>query len=874
MALSSDQQLDINEIRRYPLGSFERQNRESNYLRKYGETYIQTVAREDVTQAANIQAISAIYTDPVPLNLGSAVFNVQEATRATTNMGDNILNGPITFSNTPRPSTTTTSRNADLIGGSSVITGAPTIIPRLTEVPNTPVLPIAPTVTINNDPICDYRYSFGCPEFSRIPNEMGCRILIPIYRTCYTVSNVLSASLTNRSSFALKPELYGYFDITQLAGQTINETTNEPGGVRRKIGIQLTPDSLRNALQGQNNASLVSLKRAKVYRPSTAGGQTVYTTNPNETESPLDVVFRNLEVPGVSQNNASVSSSTGAPPIGLLSSVVDDLIRRCDFRNQPAYCITTNTFTPVTPPPPPQPVGPFEGDGPIPTGKRTIIGDRARRVYEPEDPSTRQKHPSKPCVSAIPVPFQEFQDIAVEFGIPLYGNANRSGTPISYKGITTVTESRLIRSDVEYRKELPDTENCFYREIIKEYMEDDPNDKCFGIIKKDVTRVYENGRTELYLQGAFVSYYRKQDADCSPETVKIYHPLNLGKDLITGKTRAKTKGLFDGSQTLECHHTSSTQPTASKTHYYEVTDCDSCGKTPYFAVAYGHNQGSGSTWAEGELFDTATRAVYSQYRLIALEMPEKEFTFYTNGVPTSSKDAYIINFSRVGMSDRIDPGNWELPLAELRGKAYANNVFTGSNVAVSSSNKVLTFIDDSDDRSDTISCTHDPYVSYDIISGSLDNGAYATSSRHTYGIMYPNLGIMVLDPYKLNTELGFNTVTGSNIAGDNSFKIFTSISGSGVLGSYMKARNVHYKTTNHYFVRIAAPFANYSNNPTWVSGSNGQLFHPCFEQNPQTYITTVGLYDDFNQLLAVAKLSKPINKSFDNDVLIKIRLNW
>jgi hypothetical protein len=90
----------------------------------------------------------------------------------------------------------------------------------------------------------------------------------------------------------------------------------------------------------------------------------------------------------------------------------------------------------------------------------------------------------------------------------------------------------------------------------------------------------------------------------------------------------------------------------------------------------------------------------------------------------------------------------------------------------------------------------------------------------------------------------------------------------------MKARNLNYKTTNHYFVRVAAPFANYSNNPTYVSGSDGLFFHPCFDKNPQTYITSVGLYNDFNELLAVAKLSKPINKSFDNDVLIKIRLNW
>ena len=41
-----------------------------------------------------------------------------------------------------------------------------------------------------------------------------------------------------------------------------------------------------------------------------------------------------------------------------------------------------------------------------------------------------------------------------------------------------------------------------------------------------------------------------------------------------------------------------------------------------------------------------------------------------------------------------------------------------------------------------------------------------------------------------------------------------------------------------------------------------------------TYITTVGLYNSKRELIAVAKLSRPIKKSKENDVLIKIRLNW
>jgi hypothetical protein len=412
---------------------------------------------------------------------------------------------------------------------------------------------------------------------------------------------------------------------------------------------------------------------------------------------------------------------------------------------------------------------------------------------------------------------------------------------------------------------------------------DEPNYPNIGPNSKKSTAIYN-----LPGQPGIRLVSKIQRADCNEEAIKVYHPLILGKDVISGKVKSITKGLFNLSQSLDCYYTSSTQNSSSKSHYYEITDCDTCGKTPYFAVAYGNQLGSGSLYSQGDLFDTTTKAVYSQYRLIALEAPERFFKFYTNGQTNpNTKDVYVINYYRNGLSDRIDPGNFEINLAELRGGSYGNNFFTGSNVAVSSSNKVISLIDNSMDRDDTYACSEDPYTSYDLVSGSLNNGIHNSGTGSvatnpditTYGTVYPNLGIIVLDPHKLNTQLGFNTVTGSNISGDNAFKLHTAISGAASLGYPMKARNVKYKTTNHYFVRVASPFANYSNNPTFVTGSsltedNGKFAHKCFEKEPQTYITTIGLYNNNKDLLAVAKLSKPVKKTSDNDVLIKIRLNW
>ena len=44
--------------------------------------------------------------------------------------------------------------------------------------------------------------------------------------------------------------------------------------------------------------------------------------------------------------------------------------------------------------------------------------------------------------------------------------------------------------------------------------------------------------------------------------------------------------------------------------------------------------------------------------------------------------------------------------------------------------------------------------------------------------------------------------------------------------------------------------------------------------NPQTYVTTVGMYNDNNELLAVAKLSKPLTKDFTKEALIRIKLDY
>jgi hypothetical protein len=133
----------------------------------------------------------------------------------------------------------------------------------------------------------------------------------------------------------------------------------------------------------------------------------------------------------------------------------------------------------------------------------------------------------------------------------------------------------------------------------------------------------------------------------------------------------------------------------------------------------------------------------------------------------------------------------------------------------------------------------------------------------------------------LDQQLRFQTNTGSSSEGNNHFALFHSISGSaGVPNPATSdpygflARNSEKVTSTHYFVRVKNAEYNFSNNPSYVTGSVGQIAQSTFISDPKTYITTIGLYNDSQQLLAVAKLSKPLLKSFQREALIRVKLDY
>jgi hypothetical protein len=353
---------------------------------------------------------------------------------------------------------------------------------------------------------------------------------------------------------------------------------------------------------------------------------------------------------------------------------------------------------------------------------------------------------------------------------------------------------------------------------------------------------------------------------------RVFTRFDVASDVIENQKTYVTTGLFSGNlASLSAMYTGSLQSSGSKQYYYEVYNGTSSTSEAQFSVAYGHKYGSGSS-AAGTLNDSPTKAIYSQYKLLLLEPGDTTFTFADGN---TSLEIYAINFNRARIKDKLDPGNWQLSLGQLSGSSVANNVHTGSNVKLANNPGVISLIDDSG-QSQAVNLTSSGRV-FNVVSGSISGGVFNASAPKYYGLVYPDMGIIILNGDSLDASASFNSVTGSNIAGDNAWKLYTSISGAMSISpsnNAFQARNEETITSTHYFVRIKNGEYNFSNNPSFTTGSVGEFAQPTFIGDPKTYITTIGMYNDRQELLAVAKLSQPVQKSFSNESLIKVKLDF
>ena len=339
-------------------------------------------------------------------------------------------------------------------------------------------------------------------------------------------------------------------------------------------------------------------------------------------------------------------------------------------------------------------------------------------------------------------------------------------------------------------------------------------------------------------------------------------------DAITSVQRELvTAPLWSNSNaTLMQVYTSSEQPSSQKEYYYDVYNSQSnaIGSEVQFAVTFGDLIGSGSsTGSIGQnLYHYPTKAIYTQYRQLLLTNGQNLFTFKND---ETSEYVYIININRDRFRDRMDTNTWQLNLAKL----------DANGKHPTSSSEIINLIDDS--TRSTLEYAQQGGRVFNIRSGSLANGIY-TPDTTAWGLFYPDNGMIVLNGKALDVSASFVTrrspVTAS---GDSSaLKLFTSISGALAISSSFafQSRTSEVINSRYYFVRMLNDEFNYTNNNSFFTGSLNIIKNTSMYDDPQVYVTTVGMYDNDLNLLAVAKLSKPIKKTFDREVVLKVKLDY
>ena len=273
------------------------------------------------------------------------------------------------------------------------------------------------------------------------------------------------------------------------------------------------------------------------------------------------------------------------------------------------------------------------------------------------------------------------------------------------------------------------------------------------------------------------------------------------------------------------------------------------GSEVQFDIQYGHIAGSGSVPINLTVPGySPSRVVYGQYRNLVYGTETENFSF--DGGVTTAQQIYVINIARSRYKESIQPGSLNLTL--ISGSAAIK----------------LT------DDSNTTSLTRfigENRIFY-IISGSNGNAFTSSAATTYYGIMLPDLGFIVLNASGSLTPYiqAANLTTAS--AQDNHLKLWRSIVSGSSSGSF-QLRSQETVSSRFFFTRVKNGDFNYTTNPSIID-ANGNLLFTTLINNPQTFITTVGMYNDNNELLAVAKLSKPLVKDFTKEALIRIKLDY
>lgn len=298
-----------------------------------------------------------------------------------------------------------------------------------------------------------------------------------------------------------------------------------------------------------------------------------------------------------------------------------------------------------------------------------------------------------------------------------------------------------------------------------------------------------------------------------------------------------------------------------------------------FDVTYGRS----SEASESDSPDiSAQHNIYNQFAKVLLGHESDGSIKKFNLKPQDTSGAKIlhnalfVNFARSQVADKIRQGSFDL-IINASGSEEVHLKDSGSLIrecatgyygllyASSSNISDFNIVPDQNDVQGMVFYEAGvAVVSPYIFSKS---GSYANPSSSNQYIAENELGILVgaADSVSSSYDIAYLAATGSirNIS--------DGLTANTLTASYQSTTELN---STIYFCRAYNHEFNYSSNPTYLNNSKIVVKGDNPEALPRTYITTVGLYSDDNQLLAVAKLSEPVLKTPENELIVRTRLDF
>ena len=322
------------------------------------------------------------------------------------------------------------------------------------------------------------------------------------------------------------------------------------------------------------------------------------------------------------------------------------------------------------------------------------------------------------------------------------------------------------------------------------------------------------------------------------------------EDFLVSSTTVSSTVWSSNQPTLDTFFTSSTQAEGSSGPFHLnifQTGSEQPEAEIQFSIAYANKNGGGSVDYNTEVPGLSpSKTVYGQFRSLILEDEDKDFIFGNNTVEDS---LYIISIERARYKEKLLPGSFNLTLKK------------GGNE--------ITITDNSQDVE--LPEFFGSQRAFQLVEGENGSGNFP-SEGGSYGLFFPDISVIILNAQildNINDGIGLETNTNPNVNGQNSQKLFEAINE----GGNFSLNTQETVTSNFVFIRARNSEFNYTENPSFVN-PDGEVVYDDFINDPKVYATTIGLYNDENELLAVAKISKPLQKDFTKEALIRVKLDF